>query len=733
MRCFVFFCFFCAFSLWSQNAKLRIEFVDSGSSSRIDNMDVKVDSVYQGTANSYGYFSCELKKGGHLLSFNHPGYLSQSKYLVIKGDTNLIVKMNVKVWVYKTMKITSTPSQNAFGRDYIHRTDFVKFPYVFSEPDPFKVLQLKPGISNVQELNSGIYARGGNIDQSMILYDEAPIYNSLHYLGLYSTFDVNAIQSISLYKNAIPAKFGGRGSTIVEVKSRDGNFNKHHQEFDLGVLQSKVLLEGPLRRQKMSYLLSTRFAYPLLLATPNLKGGLSGLSNYFYDVNAKLTHYINKQHSIYYSLFASKDKFSPNDNLPIGSLDYTNLLSNLTGTVRWNNVRSKTLFINTSFSLSNFKSRLVAEPEDILLDRSNRIGNYLLKSDVEQIRSANTKWSYGAQLLYYNGSTGNIKAYKQLTDTSTQKNTGLETSVYFSHNYKWKKSELNTGFRLSHYSAFLPQTIGFLRLEPRINYSLQVTRRKSFSVSYDKSTQYQHLISQNLVVFPTDFWANSSKQLQPQITHCFTLGHNFKSKIWEVNSAVFYKKYNNTFDYKDGADLSNFNQLQSQLLILNTLAYGFEMEQNLFLANDWTANLNYTYSKSIRRHPLINSNQWYPANFDRPHQLNISVSHPFNSKLRASALFVLQSGRPITLREYPNYYGDRNKYRLPFYHRLDIGITYCKRPLRKTFRSEWCFSVYNVYNQKNVYSVYWNFQTAGYVQLTLLPFIPSLSYKLVIK
>jgi hypothetical protein len=610
------------------------------------------------------------------------------------------------------------------------------------------ILQL-PGVTNAGEGSSGFNVRGGAADQNLILLDEATIFNSSHLFGFFSVFNSDAIKDLKLYKGGIPARFGGRVSSVLDIYQKEGNSNEFHMNGGIGVISSRILAEGPIVKEKASFLVGGRASYAHLF----LKLSDNDNSAYFYDLNTKLSYKLNDNNSLYLSGYFGRDLLSISES-------FNNIYGNTLVNLRWNHLFNEKLFSNMSFIYSDYYYGL--KLDFIGLDWDSGIKNFNFKYDLKHYISNNFRLNYGANALYYDFNPGTVSPsddsstinYEQL-----DKKYALEPALYIDaeHNLTDNLS-VSYGVRYSMFYRMGAQTINtyvnnqavtfddelkiyekadptgtrrydsgeviadFNNLEPRAAVSYAFDDNQSVKASYNRMAQYLHLISNTSSPTPLDVWAPSDNFIQPQILDQVALGYfrNFKDDAYSLETEVYYKKIKNRIDYIDGADLIANNAIEQVVLNGRSRAYGLEV---LFRKNEGslTGWVSYTLSRSEQQTPGrrpgetgINNGDWYRAGYDKTHNLSVTGSYELNKKWSFGAIFALQSGLPATYPVGQYQYGDvnipvfggRNENRLPAYHHLDISATYTPKPEKtKGWQGEWVFSIYNLYNRQNAASI----------------------------
>ena len=751
---------------------------DSENNETLIGVNVIIPNLKIGTTtNDYGFYSLTVPRGDYKLQISFLGYKNQEIDLIILSDFSQNFNLQKEIQVLDEVVIEESSEfinlrSPEMSVNRLSISTIKKIPAVLGETDVIKSITLLPGVTNAGEGASGFNVRGGGADQNLILLDEAIIFNSSHLFGFFSVFNPESIKDIRLYKGGIPAKYGGRVSSVLNIFQKEGNKNKFNSQGGIGLISSRLLLEGPIKKETTSFLFGGRSSYahlflPLIESVDNNKA-------YFYDLNTKLSHRVNEKNTIFLSGYFGRDVFDI-DNL--FDLSYGNSVANF----RWNHLFSNKLFSNLSMIYSDYDYTLdfgLAE-----FDWNLGITNFNLKYDLKYYLNEKLKIEYGLNSIYYKFDPGLIQP---TTDNSTIQNQKLEdkfaveSAFYGSLDYKLlSKLQLNFGLRLSNFLR-LGQKINtyendnpllfinsvqiyeeatplgfieysksevikqFTNLEPRFSLAYEIADNKSFKISYNRMAQYLHLISNTNSPTPIDVWAPSGKYIDPQLLNQVAVGYfeTFNNKIYSLQAEVFYKTIKNRLDYIDGAELIANDAIEQVLLNGEARASGIEIlfQKNEGKLTGWVA---YTLSKSEQRTPGrteeetgINNGNWYFTPYDKTHDFSLVSNYRINARWNLNFNFIFQTGQPIT---YPNTqyqfqgfsipnYEARNSSRLPSYHRLDISAIY--KPKNKA--GEWVFGIYNIYNRKNAASIRFqqniNNGTNEAIRLAIFGIIPSVTY-----
>jgi hypothetical protein len=626
-----------------------------------------------------------------------------------------------------------------------------RMPVVFGEVDIVKSLLLLPGISNAGEGASGFNVRGGGADQNLILLDEATIFNSSHVFGFFSVFNPDAIKDLKLYKGGIPARYGGRASSVLDIYQKNGSSKAFHVNGGIGLITSKILAEGPIVKDKGSFLIGGRTSYAHLFL--KLSKEQKNNSAYFYDLNTKLSYKLNPNNNLYLSGYFGRDVFSLNKS-------FTNTYGNATLNLRWNHLFSEKLFSNLSLIYSDYYYGL--ELDFVGFKWNSGIKNYNIKYDFKNYISDKFKLNYGVNGIYYNFNPGTIKpsnADSGINYDQLDKKQAFEPAFYINAEHEIsKKISLSYGFRYSLFYRLGQSTVNlyadnnpvifnsdmqiyesaapigtkfydkykviqsYNNLEPRFSTGYQHNDNQSIKVSYIRMVQYLQLVSNTSSPTPLDVWTPSDNYIKPQIADQVALGYfrNFKENRYSLEVETYYKEVQNRLDYIDGANLVANDAIEQVILNGQLRSYGLEimLRKNEGKLNGW---ISYTLSKSEQQTPGrtsqetgINKGNWYNSAYDKLHNFAATSSYNLNKKWSFGSNFIFQTGQPVT---YPTgqyeylgvsipSYGLRNENRLPAFHHLDISATLTPHKNdKRSWKSEWVFSIYNIYNRKNAASI----------------------------
>lgn len=694
-------------------------------------------------ANAYGFYSLTVPKGKYTVTVRYVGFADYSQPVDLQSSITLNINLGSASLELKQVEITSKRADENVKSAQMSATkldikQLEKIPVIFGEKDILKTIQLLPGVKAAGEGNSGFYVRGGGADQNLILLDEAPVYNASHLLGFFSTFNNDALKDATLYKGNMPAEYGGRLSSVLDIKMKEGNNQTYSVGGGIGLISSRLYVEGPIVKDKGSFIVTGRRTYADLFLKLSKKPELKNNVLYFYDINAKANYKIGKHDRIFLSGYFGRDKFalkdaSGNDRFGI---DY----GNSTATVRWNHTFSDRWFSNTSFLFNNFSYNVNIGVTDAKISVKSVIQDYGLKEDLDYFLDTKNKLKFGFLTTIHTILPGVITSSDttKRININLSKNYGWENAIYAQHEVTlWGNTSLNYGARLSTYSVvgpgnyyeFKPNDVvdsfhlafgkfgkTYVNIEPRLSISCNFYKNMSFKVAYSRNVQNLHLLSNTTSSNPTDRWVLSSNNVKPETCDQYSAGYflNFHKNMFEFSLEGYYKALNNQIDYKNGAQLRANETIESQLIYGVGRAYGMEV----FLkkaTGKFTGWISYTFSRTERKFTEVNNNTWFPARYDRTHDLSVVLMYDITPRINVSATWVYYTGNAATFAsgKYPlngsviSYYGPRNQDRFPDYHRLDIGATFVLKK-RKMWEHDLNISFYNLYARKNAYLIEFN-------------------------
>lgn len=769
-------------SIAQERVTLSGSVVDSNNNETVIGVLVEISELKISTfTNEYGFFSLTVPKGSYNLQVSTIGYETKIIEISLQENSKLAIEIKANAKELDAVIINKNPYRTSISKpemsvNKIAISTIKKMPAILGEIDILRSITTLPGVTNAGEGQSGFNVRGGAADQNLILLDEATVYNSSHLFGFFSVFNADAIKDLKLYKGGIPSRFGGRVASVLDIYQKEGNSKAFNLSGGIGLISSRIMAEGPLVKEKGSFLVAGRSSYAHLF----LKLTNNDNSAYFYDLNTKLSYKLNENNNLYLSGYFGRDVFSLNNS-------FVNTYGNTVFNLRWNHLFSDQLFSNFSMIYSDYYYGLTLDFVGFNWDSG--IKNYNLKYDFKHYLNDKTKLFYGANAIYYDFNPGKIEPTNStsgINPDQLDKKYAFEPALYldveqqlsdkFSINYGLRYSlfyrlgnqEINTyannqavvfNAEQQIYEKATPtgtvaygknETIAkFNNLEPRLAVAYLINDQESVKISYNRMTQYLHLISNTQSPTPLDVWAPSDNFLKPQILDQIAVGYfsELKDGKYSLEIESFYKKIKNRLDYIDGADLIANNAIEQVILNGNARAYGLEV---LFRKNEGKLNgwVSYTLSRSEQQTPGrtslesgINNGAWYKTGWDKLHNLSVTGMYQFNEKWSFSSIFTLQSGQPVT---YPNgqyqyqgitipTYGLRNENRLPTYHRLDISATLIpSKNKNRNWQGEWVFGIYNLYSRKNAASIsFRQNQDSGNneaVRLSIFGIVPSVTY-----
>jgi len=716
------------------------------------------------TSNEYGFYSISLPRGEYTLLVSAVSMHSREQQVLLEGNTQLDVTLEEEIKDLAPVVVTSGTGGRSLASpqmslERLNVKEINKIPVIFGERDILKTMQLLPGVKSAGDGNSGFYVRGGAADQNLILLDEAPVYNATHLLGFFSTFNSDAIKNVSLYKGGMPAQYGGRLSSVVDIKMNDGNQQDFGMSGGIGLIASRLNIEGPIQKGKSSFLLSARRTYADVFLKLFGDSSIKQTKLYFYDLNAKANFIFGKKDRIFLSGYFGRDMLKNED---VAGIDW----GNATATIRWNHIFNTRLFSNTSFIFSNYDYNIDIGNESTDYRIRSRIKDWNLKQELQWYINPGNTVTMGANVVYHTikpgeiSVTGNTGSVEQgLPDRYS-----LDNAIYASNTWKINdRWNLAYGLRISIFSIlgegdyYTLNSEGkvidtthyeqgeivktYANVEPRMAVSFILNNTSSLKLSYTRNTQNLHLVSNSTSSSPTDKWVASTNIIKPEIADQVAIGYykNLGNAIYELNVEAYYKAMQNQIDYRNGAQVFTNQAIETQLLYGIGRAYGIEwqLKKKEGRFNGW---ISYTLSKTERKIDGINNNLWYNARQDRTHDIAIVGIYQLNQKWTLSANWVFYTGDAVTYpagkytldNEVYFQYSERNGYRMPAYHRLDLGAT---RQLKKgkRFSSDLNFSLFNAYGRANAYAI--SFREAEddpnkteAVKTSLFNFVPSITY-----
>lgn len=737
---------------------------DAGSGEELIGATIRVLEMENTGAvtNAYGFYSLTLPEGEYTLSVQFVGFVRVEQKIMLntdqKFDFELVDNNTLSEVLVEAVKADQNVTDIQMGVDKLDMRELNKVPVLMGEKDIIKTIQLRPGVKTGSEGTGGFFVRGGAADQNLILLDEATVYNASHLLGFFSVFNSDALKDVTLYKGTQPAEYGGRLASVLDVRMKDGNTKKFGVEGGIGLISARLNVEGPIVKNRGSFSVSGRRTYADIFLKLSNDEALKNTQLYFYDLNVKANYKINDKNRIYLSGYFGRDVLGFRD---LFGLDW----GNATGTLRWNSLVNDKLFSNTTFIFSEYNYKVSIDFSGNKAEIVSRIQNYNLKQDFQYFVNAENKIKFGVNSIFHRILPGKLALEgSPIPDTKENNRYAWENAAYVSHEWKpIKRLGFEYGLRLSSFtlvgqgdffdyddegnvtdttrlgSAEFGKT--YFNLEPRVGMNFILSEKNSLKAFYGRNTQNLHLLSNSTTGSPTDLWIPSSYNVKPEISDQVSLGYfrNFLNNKLELSVETYYKWLQNQIDYKDGAQLGINQNVESELLYGTGRAYGIEVlfRKRVGKLTGW---IGYTLSRVEKQIEGINNSEYYPARQDRTHDVSIVLMYELTPRWSFAATWVYYTGNAATFPsgkyeiqgQIVNYYTERNAYRMPDYHRMDLGITF-EGKKRKRFESSWNLSVYNVYARENAFTI--TFQEdpndaskTQAVQTSLFKIIPSITY-----
>lgn len=751
---------------------------DSLSGETLIGASVSVEDGRKGVnANQYGFYSITLPAGTYRMICSFIGYDSRSFTLQIDSNRTRDILLLPAAGEISNVTVTGKKREDHLKTAQMGKVDLdmnaVKtLPVLLGETDILKTLQLMPGVRNAGEGNTGFYVRGGGPDQNLILLDEAVVYNSGHLFGFFSVFNSDAIKSASLIKGGMPAQYGGRLSSVLDISMKDGNLNKTQVDAGIGLIASRFTIQGPIKKQKASYMVSGRRTYVDQLIKPFMSKSSSsyGSGYYFYDLNAKVNYIFSQKDRLYLSGYLGRDVFDYKNSRRAFNIRVP--WGNATATARLNHVFSKKLFANLTLLYNDYHFSFSGGQNNFNLKLSSGIKDLGAKTDVDWYASTSHKIRFGAQYTYHtffpNVASGNQDSTTFEPNNSVEKH-AKEYAAYVQDDWDISKLfKLNVGLRYSVFHQVGPYTAytrdpngnkldsvtyssgklvkGYGGLEPRATLRIAVSSNSSIKAAVTRNLQYIHLVTNAGTTLPTDLWVPSTLHVKPQIGWQYAVGYfrNFKQNMFETSVELYYKTMQNQIEYQEGYTPSLADP-ETQFVFGKGWSYGSEFFVHK-VKGRLTGWIGYTLSYTWRKFPDLNEGRKYPGKYDRRHDLSVVGMYELNPKWKLSSVFVYGSGNAMSLPERFYFVGNAltqqystiNAYRMAPYHRLDVAATYTPVPKRKhRYTGSWVFSIYNVYSRENPYFYYYDqsgsIGTDGAVRIkakkvSLFPVIPAVTW-----
>lgn len=724
--------------------------------------------------NSYGFYSLTLPVGSYTIKISYSGYTTQSLQVNLIESKRQDFELERHTREINEVTISGTPADNnvkstAMGKVTLDVAKIKKLPVLMGETDIMKTLQLLPGVQAAGEGNAGFYIRGGGPDQNLVLLDNATVYNTGHLFGFFSVFNGDAIKNVTLTKGIAPANYGGRLSSVVDVEMKDGNKKEYHGSGGIGLISSRLTLEGPIVKDKSSFMLSGRRTYIDVLTKPFIKGKMKGTGYYFYDLNLKADYILGKNDHLFLSGYFGKDVFTFNSSG--GTFNAHIPWGNATASIRWNHQFSNKLFLNTTGIFNSYHFSFNGSQNNFNVGLQSAIRDWNGKLDFDYYPTLKQHIQFGANFTNHkftpnqiSGSSGTVSFDPDNALIKYADEAGVYALDEFSIGERVK---INAGLRLSWFGQLGPYTAyqldgngqkadssifekgklvqGYHGLEPRLNMRFLLNKNSSIKAGLGKTYQYLSLVSNNGSTLPTDIWVPATARVKPQIAWQYSIGYfgNFMDNALETSVEFYYKDLRNQIEYRSGYTPSTLRDPELDFVFGKGWAYGAEFFIHKTKGR-FTGWIGYTLAWSWRQFDNLNNGEKFPAKYDRRHDLSIVASYELSKKITASAVFIYGSGNAITLPT--GYYfientliedfSKINAYRIFPYHRLDLAVVYTPHPERKQrWHGSWTFSVYNVYNRKNPYLLFVDSKGSlatgtevSVKQISIFPIIPSITY-----
>lgn len=753
--------------LFAQSKNTLSGYIKDKAGEELIGATIYIPELKTGTVtNVYGFYSLTIPVKKYKVIFSYIGYEPQELDVDFSKDQTLdIVLEETSNAIDEVIVTAERKNENVVKTEMstvkLQAKEIKKIPALMGEIDVLKTLQLLPGIQSTGEGFSGFNVRGGSPDQNLILFDEATVYNASHLMGFFSVFNNDAVKDLKIYKGDIPAEYGGRLSSLLDIRMKEGNQKNFEATGGLGTISSRLTLEGPIIEDKWSILIAGRRTYADLFLLFSSDDALKSTQLYFYDLNLKTNYRVNENNRIFVSGYFGRDVFNFGD---MYGFDW----GNKTLTTRWNHLFSDKLFSNFSFIYSNYDYKMESGNESLGFKWTSNLEDFKLKADFNYYPNPRNTIKFGLEAIHHKFIPGTARSTNETANNTIKmpESRALEYAVYLSNEHKLTpKLALNYGLRFSVFQNMGEATLynfddnyekidstiydkwdiykTFSGLEPRLSLNYTINPKSSVKASYSRTKQYLHLASNSTAGSPLDVWVPSSPNIKPQLADQVALGYfrNFWDNYFETSVEIYYKDMNNQIDFKDFADLNLNAEYESEFRIGDAWSYGLEFLIRKQQGN-FTGWISYTLSKAERKIPTINEGEVYSSTYDRPHNISIVASYDLTKRWNIAATWVYASGNPVTFPtgryEQGNMivpiYSERNGYRMPDYHRMDLAITLKgKEKPNKRLKSELNLSIYNVYNRHNAWMISFsededNPNTTKAELVYLFPILPSLTW-----
>ena len=751
---------------------------DESSGENLIGVSIYDKETYKGTSsNQYGFYSLTIEEGEYSIIYSFIGYKSITKNIILNKDFRLNISLANDAILTEEVIVTGerldkNVSSSNMSQAKLEVENIKQLPVILGEVDILKSAQLLPGIQSGGEGSSGLYVRGGGPDQNLILLDEAVVYNAAHLFGFFSVFNADAIKDINIIKGGMPAEYGGRLSSVLDITMKDGNNKKYEAAGGIGLLSSRLTIEGPVQKNKSSFIVSGRRTYIDVLSKPFLNNGnaFSGSGYYFYDLTTKVNYKISDNDRLYLSGYFGRDVFSfvNSDNgfaieIPWG---------NATGSLRWNHLFNDKLFMNTSLIFSDYRFEFNLAQSDFEFKIFSGINDWNTKVDFLYQPNQRHTIKFGTNYTYHEFIPGNASGRAgdvEFAQDEIFRQYSNEGALYFSDDFELSDDiKINAGLRYSSFqhngdvslfnyikNDLTLSSDNYRHIEPRLSLRYKLNTTSSIKAAFTENYQYVHLASTSSVSLPTDLWVPSSSVIKPKFARQYAIGYfkNLNDNMYETSLEAYYKEMTNLIEYREGylpEDNTNSSGDDS-FTFGDGESYGVEvlLKKNKGKTTGW---IGYTLSKTTRYFDEVNNGIAFPAKYDRRHDLSVTATHKLSKSWVLSGVFVYASGNSITLPteryviggDIYTQFTSRNGFRVDPYHRMDIGATYTPSKKKKKFKSSWNFSIYNVYSRKNPYFIYFaleglddngenqniqngNVEPKAY-QVSIFPILPSITW-----
>jgi len=748
----IFCCFLFSTGIAQEKVTLSGYLYDASNGESLIGATVYIPEIQQGAvSNVYGFYSLTLAPGTYTVEYRYVGFETDTREIDLTQNQRIDVELEAEGQLLQEIVVTGeiedlNVSGIQMGTHQLDINTISGIPPFLGEVDVLKSIQFLPGVSTVGEGASGFNVRGGGVGQNLVLLDEAPVYNSSHLLGFFSVFNPDAVKDVQLIKGGIPAKYGGRIASILDIRMKEGNNKELKVNGGIGSVFSRISVEGPIKKDVASFIVAARRSYIDAFAKVFTDVLDDGAALNFYDLTLKTNYNINKRNRIYLSGYFGRDQFKFDSQQGFN-------WGNNTGTLRWNRIFNDRLFSNFTLFFSDYDYELAFGDDELdKFDWNSRIRTFNFKPEFSYFINPNNQLEFGGEFIKYDFEPANAVGVSngEVSDVSVEKKNGIEWALYISNEQKiGTRWQARYGLRYSQFMLVGPGSFyefdnpepgirrqvtntftaddgevieRYQNFEPRASLKYQLAPSASIKATYNRTAQYIHLVSNTTASNPLDVWTPSTNNIEPQLADQWGIGYfkNFGAdNNFETSAELYYRKSQNQIDYIDGAELLINQFVEGDLLSGNGRAYGLELfvKKNEGLFNGW---VSYTLSKTELQVDGINNNEWYPTRFDQTHNLKAVVFYEPESRWKLSANFTLLSGTPTTfptsrveIQEYLlpyNYYGSRNNVRIPLFHRLDLSATLKGRTKRKgkdrKNEDYWVFSIYNAYGRRNPFSIY---------------------------